>query len=267
MSRFHISLVQSNLAWEAPETNRDRLARDVIDAGDTDLVILPEMFTTGFSMNAEALAEPVEGPTLSWMRTLASERQVALCGSVITRDNDKCFNRFLFVEPDGGVTRYDKKHLFRMSTENEHYAAGADRLVIEYGGLRLFPQVCYDLRFPVFSRNNLGYQLLVYVANWPAARQAHWETLLRARAIENQCYVAGVNRVGVDGNDVAYAGDSAVVDFNGQPLALAGDGECVIGAELDLDALADYRSRFPAWKDADAFTLEPDLEPDPAPDR
>lgn len=258
MNRFHISLVQSRLAWEDPEANRERLASAVATTGKTDLVILPEMFTTGFSMNAEALAEDVEGPTRQWMRTLAAEKQAAVCGSVITRDHGKCFNRFLFVEPDGRIYHYDKKHLFRMSTENEHYSAGTGRLVIDYRGLRIFPQVCYDLRFPVFSRNDVGYQLLVYVANWPAARQSHWETLLRARAIENQCYVAGVNRIGVDGNDVDHAGDSTVVDFSGQPLALAGDGECVIGAELDLAALEDYRAKFPAWKDADAFSLAPD---------
>lgn len=256
MTTLDITLIQTTLVWEDAAANRDHLARLIGMAGQTDLVVLPEMFSTGFSMNAAALAEPMTGVTVNWLSGLAAELQTAICGSVIIKDNGQYFNRFLFVGGDGRIEKYDKRHLFRMSTEQEHYSPGTDRAVIELKGFRLFPQVCYDLRFPVFSRNDLNYDLAIYVANWPAARRHHWLALLAARAIENQSYVVGVNRIGRDGNGVVYSGDSIAFDCNGSALMDAKDGEGCFHVRIGRQHLDEYRASFPAWKDADGFRLE-----------
>ncbi len=254
-----VSLVQTELTWENPGANRTHFDHLLSTVSDTDLVVLPEMFSTGFSMNSSALAEPMTGPTVQWLAQQATACDACICGSMIVAENGNYFNRFLLTQPDGAVYQYDKRHLFRMSTEHENYSPGANRLTIELGDFRLFPQVCYDLRFPVFSRNDLGYDLMIYVANWPAARREHWLALLRARAIENQCYVIGVNRLGIDGNGVTYNGDSVVFDWNGQLILDLGDRETIGRVELDKAALENYREQFPAWKDNDAFQLQ-DLE-------
>ena len=264
MNDLRITLIQGETRWHDPMANREHYG-DLISGlqGTTDLVLLPETFTSGFSNDAIAQAETMDGPTVAWVRGQARSLNAAVCGSVQLRDGAYVFNRLLFATPDGALHTYDKRHLFRFGREHERYAAGRDRLVVDWRGWRICPLVCYDLRFPVFSRNRydverpsqLDYDLLLYVANWPAARAYPWETLLRARAIENLCYVAGLNRVGTDGNQLHYAGDSAVIDFLGHPISECGDQEVVVTTTLQLKELAAHRERFPAMLDGDAFEL------------
>jgi predicted amidohydrolase len=255
-SHLRVTLVQTGLAWQDPATNRHHLAAHFRGlAGHTDLVVLPEMFSTGFSMDATALAEDMDGPTVGWMREEAAALGCVVTGSLIVREAGLCHNRLVWARPDGTVEHYDKRHLFRVAGEHDHYAAGARRLVVDLKGWRVCPMVCYDLRFPVWSRNRDDYDLLLYVANWPQRRANAWSTLLRARAIENLSYVMGVNRIGKDGNGVTYAGDSVVLDFLGQPLSSEGGGDRVETAVLDLESLQSYRVSFPAHLDADRFEL------------
>jgi len=253
---LRVTLIQADLAWQEPAANRATFAshfRGLV--GHTDLVVLPEMFSTGFSMAAEALAESMDGPTIGWMREEAAALACVITGSVIVRDGDRHYNRLLWAAPDGRVQHYDKRHLFRMAREQEHYAGGSQRLVVEHKGWRICPLVCYDLRFPVWSRNRGDYDLLLYVANWPARRALAWKALLRARAIENLSYVVGVNRIGMDGNGVGYAGDSVALDFTGQPLAGDRGGDFVETVVLDRESLLAFRASFPAHLDADDFTI------------
>ncbi len=256
MQNLRISLVQTPLDWQQPSANRERLTSLLAPLeGQTDLIVLPEMFTTGFTMSPDEVAEPLSGPTLVWMQQQARSLGAAICGSVVIEDQGYR-NRLLFVTPEGEVHHYDKRHLFRMANEHEHYAAGERRSIIEYKGWRILPQVCYDLRFPVWCRNRDDYDLLLCVANWPAPRRHPWRALLLARAIENQCYVAGVNRVGVDGKGLEYSGDSLLVDFKGQALLDGPAGEPFIKTGLlNGEDLQQFRRNFPAWQDADDFTL------------
>ena len=257
MSRFH--LVQTRLSWEDPAANLahfDRLLAPLDTAAD-DLVILPEMFSTGFSMNAAALAEPMDGATVNWMRQTAARLGCSLCGSVIIRDDGRHYNRFILATPGGHLEVYDKRHLFRMSGEHEHYAPGTAAVTLTACGVRVFPQVCYDLRFPAWSRNRTGYDVLLYVANWPAARREQWLALLKARAIENLCYVIAVNRIGPDGKGVDHAGDSCVFGPRGELLLDLADRDTIAGFEPDAAALRDYRATFPAHLDADDFEFSP----------
>jgi omega-amidase len=250
--------VQTSLAWHDPAANRAALEQIVAPlANSTDLVVLPEMFTTGFTMAPREVAEPADGPTLEWMRGLARALDAAVTGSVATREDGRYFNRLLWVEPDGRTVHYDKRHLFRMAREHEHYTGGRRRSIVEWRGFRICPLVCYDLRFPVWSRNRrvAPYDLLVYVANWPAARRTAWQRLLPARGIENLCYVVGVNRIGNDGKGIAYAGDSAVHDWRGDALAELGAAETVHTIALARDSLERFRDKFPAQLDADDFEL------------
>ena len=252
---LQVKLLQSALHWQDAEANRQAFTALLAECSGADLVLLPEMFSSGFSMQSADIAEP-EGDTLAWLQRQAALHQMALCGSVATRTDNGCVNRCYFVMPDGAVHFYDKKHLFRMAGEHQAYRAGTERVVVQYRGWRLLLQVCYDLRFPVFSRSRNDYDIALYVANWPAARSHAWRTLLQARAIENQAYVLGCNRVGQDGNNIAYRGDSLIVYYLGQPLAdLAPDQPGVLTAELDLTALRQYRQQFPAYLDADDFRL------------
>jgi omega-amidase len=256
-SHLRVTLVQSDIAWQDPGANRRRLAGHFRGlAGHTDLILLPEMFSTGFSMDAEGLAEPMDGPTIGWMREEAAAMGCVIAGSVIVRDQGRHYNRLVWARPDGTLEHYDKRHLFRMAGEHEHYAAGGARLTVELKGWRVCPLICYDLRFPVWSRGRGDFDLLLYVANWPARRAHAWSALLRARAIENLCYVAAVNRIGRDGNGASYAGDSVALDFLGQPLSSEGGGDRVETAVLDLQSLCSYRESFPAHLDADAFELK-----------
>ena len=260
MSRLRVTLVQQALVWGDPAANRARFAALVSPlAGNTDLVVLPETFTTGFSMEVERLGEPAGGLTSAWLADLAGELDAAIMGSVITREGDRYYNRLLWAEPGTAALRhYDKRHLFRMGREHQHFAPGGSAWSVPWRGFNVCPLVCYDLRFPVFSRRRAGldYELLVYVANWPAPRAHAWRTLLQARAIENQAFVVGVNRVGPDGHGIAHSGDSAAIDHLGMPLVELGSEPAVATVELDLARLTAFREKFPAHLDADRFTLE-----------
>ena len=264
MQDLRISLVQGSTRWHDPAGNRDYYAELMAPLrGATDLVLLPETFTSGFSNEAIHNAETMDGPTVEWLRDRSRELGAAITGSVQLRTAGGVFNRLFFGTPDGQLRHYDKRHLFRYAKEHERYAAGRDRLTVEWKGWRVCPLVCYDLRFPVYSRNRfdaeraggLDYDLLLYVANWPAARAQAWKALLPARAIENLCYVAGLNRVGTDGNGLDYAGDSVVVDFLGSTLLAMGGDERVATTLLKADELLAHRRKFPAMLDADAFSL------------
>ncbi|MDR6672698.1 amidohydrolase [Xanthomonas sp. 1678] len=266
---LRISLVQGDTRWHDPAGNRAHYAELLAPlVGATDLVILPETFTSGFSNEALDQAEGMDGPTVAWIREQAARLGAAVTGSVQLRvagedGATQVFNRLLWATPDGALQHYDKRHLFRYANEHQRYAAGRERLCVDWKGWRINPQVCYDLRFPVFCRNRydverpgqLDFDLQLFVANWPSARAYPWRTLLRARAIENLCFVAAVNRVGEDGNGLHYAGDSAVIDFLGQPQLEIREREQVATTTISAAALAAHRERFPAMLDADAFSL------------
>ena len=255
-THLRVTLVQAELAWQDPAANRHRLAGHFRGlAGHTDLVVLPEMFSTGFTMEAAALAEDMNGPTVGWLREEAAALGCVITGSLIVREEGRCYNRLVWARPDGTLAHYDKRHLFRLAGEERHFAPGARRVVLEVKGWRVCPMICYDLRFPVWSRSRDDYDLLLYVANWPQRRALAWSVLLKARAIENLCYVVGVNRIGKDGNGATYAGDSVALDFLGQPLSSEGGGDRVETAVLDLESLRSYRESFPAHLDADRFEL------------
>jgi predicted amidohydrolase len=236
--------------WEQPETNRLRAAAM---AGDADLIVLPEMFTTGFTMSTGA-AERDGRLTLEWMVALAREHNAAVAGSVAVEEGGRLFNRLYFVKPDGIWAHYDKRHLFSHADEHKVYSPGSERVVVEWRGVRILLQICYDLRFPAFSRNRGDYDMILYVASWPESRIGAWDALLRARAIENVCYVAGVNRVG-DDPAAHYVGHSALIDFRGNTLS-TGEGETAIEGWTDIPQLAAFRAKFPALQDADYFTLQ-----------
>jgi predicted amidohydrolase len=250
-----LGLVQTQLVWEDPTRNHQHLAEMIRAGAETlDLVVLPEMFATGFSMQSGAIAEPMDGPSVAWLRQLAAARQNGICGSLAIRDDGRVCNRFLLATPEG-LDFYDKSNLFRMGGEHKRYDGGEQRTVFNYRGWRILPQVCYDLRFPVWSRNRNDYDLAIYVANWPAARAYAWRQLLIARAIENQCYVIGVNRVGRDGNDLDYAGDSLVVGPRGELLLDMAGGEGLGACTISLAELENFREEFPVHLDADEFAL------------
>ena len=264
MNNLRVSIVQGDTRWHDPAGNRDYYG-DLIASlkGLTDLIVLPETFTSGFSNDAISDAETMSGPTVAWIREQADQLDAAVTGSVQLRTAEGVFNRMLFATPDGNLIHYDKRHLFSFAKENERYAAGSDRVSVEWKGWRILLQVCYDLRFPVFSRNRFDverpglpdYDLALYVANWPAARAYPWKTLLRARAIENLSYVVGVNRVGTDGNGHDYSGDSAVIDFLGHAISECTDQPIVVTTTLQAAALHAHRERFPAMLDGDRFSL------------
>jgi len=243
------------LHWEDAVANRAMFEEKIVGLkGSTDLIVLPEMFTTGFSMRSAELAETMDGATVAWMREQARTVNAAIYGSAIITEGGKQFNRGLFVKPDGKVTIYDKRHLFRFANETDHYSPGKDRVVVEWRGWRLLLQVCFDLRFPVFSRNRGDYDAILYVANWPEARRFPWSQLLIARAIENQCYVAGVNRVGMDGKGIHYSGDSVMIDPRGAVIGeVEPSQEGVAKTIFGREALDDFREKFPAGMEADNF--------------
>jgi len=254
---LELALIQSELAWQDPAANRAHFQALLEQARGAELIVLPEMFSTGFSMDSAALAEPENGPTSQWLLDQAARLQVLICGSLIIQAADGSYrNRLLWARPDGSLAHYDKRHLFRMAGEHKHYAAGEQQLLLELNGWRIRPLICYDLRFPVWSRDPHSTDLLLYTANWPAARRQHWNRLLPARAIENLCYVAAVNRIGQDGKGHAYSGDSQVLDFQGDSLLQAGAEAGVFRVLLSAAQLAAYRQRFPADQDADPFTLQ-----------
>jgi omega-amidase len=260
MQDLKVLLVQHDSFWQHPEANRDRIRTLIEEAERTDLIILPEMFSTGFSMESKQLAEPMEGATHRWMQEMASKTCSVICGSVIIEKSGEYLNRFLWVNPDGLTTTYDKRHLFRMADEHDFYSAGHLNVIIDLKGWKIKPQICYDLRFPVWARNKMidgkhEYDVLINVANWPEARVNAWDTLLKARAIENHAYVVGVNRVGLDGNDIKYCGHSGIYDPKGNTLAFLDNKLVAYATNLNYADLARYRENFPAQLDADAFEI------------
>jgi predicted amidohydrolase len=257
-TRLNITIIQTELAWEQPGKNLEHFYSRIKEISEqTDLVILPEMFTTGFSMHPEKLSEPTEGKTLKWMQSVAAEKNTTLTGSLIINEKNNYYNRLFVVTPKGDYTIYDKRHLFRMGEENQHYTAGNKRVILNIGSWRILPLICYDLRFPVWSRNQNDYDLSIYIANWPEVRKHVWRTLLMARALENQVYVAGVNRIGKDGKGLTYSGDSMVVDPRGNILTrTAPYEESVETVTLSLDELNRFRKNFPVGKDADEFIIK-----------
>ncbi|RRV08255.1 amidohydrolase [Pseudomonas sp. v388] len=256
LPNLNIALIQTTLAWHDREANLEHFEHLLDQAANAELVILPEMFTTGFSMESETLAEPEGGPTSVWLLTQAKRIDAVITGSVIVRAADGSYrNRLLWARPDGKLQHYDKRHLFRMADEHEHYSAGEERVIFDLNGWRIRPLICYDLRFPVWSRAVQDTDLLIYTANWPGARRQHWNRLLPARAIENLCYVAAVNRVGTDGKGFEYTGDSQVLDFQGDTLLSVAEADGVFQATLSSADLHGYRTRFPAHLDADRFDI------------
>lgn len=250
-----VSLVQTDIAWGDPETNLARAAEAISAHPGADLYVLPEMFTTGFATQADARLDEDPGRTIAWMKARAAEGDCALAGSVAMRDGDRCMNRFFFVKADGEVTQYDKRHLFTYGGERVRFTGGKERVVVEWRGVRFLILVCYDLRFPVWIRNRGDYDAILIVANWPDVRQNAWETLLRARAIENQCYVAGVNRVGQD-PVCSYLGGSALYNPFGEQLVRCRDGQAdVATGTVFMGMLEDFRKKFPVLEDADDFNL------------
>jgi predicted amidohydrolase len=254
---LHIAIIQTDLVWEDARANRQHFEQLFSQLPkETELVVLPEMFSTGFSMNVDQQAEYMDGETMSWLRKQASRNGKAIAGSLMIRENDTFFNRFVFVRPDLTFDFYDKRHLFSMGQEQIHFTPGSQRKVFHLKSFRILPQICYDLRFPVFSRNRNDYDLLINCANWPASRREVWKTLLKARAIENQAYVAGVNRTGTDGNGIRYSGDSLIIDPKGKEMAVAKPGsEVFLTARLSKSSLDQFRKKFPVLPDADNFTL------------
>lgn len=261
MSTLTITTIQSKLAWEDKLANLRMFEQKIRATGTkTEIVILPEMFSTGFSMRPETLAETMDGPTVNWMKALSAELNIILTGSIIIEEEGKYFNRLIWMLPNGQYGQYDKRHLFAYGKEHEHYSAGNKRLIASVKGWKINLQVCYDLRFPVWARQQQAdegaeYDLLLYVANWPERRSHAWKTLLCARAIENQCYVAGVNRVGNDGKEIYHSGNTLVIDPLGQVLYHMADEEDVNTITLSKAKLEEVRTSFPFLEDADDFTL------------
>ena len=254
MQDLRVSLVQGSTLWHDPAGNRAGYGALMAPlAGQSDMVVLPETFTSGFSNDSLAQAETMDGPTVEWMREQAIKLGAVVTGSVQVRADGGVYNRLLWATPEGGLQHYDKRHLFRMAGEHDHYTPGERQVQFELKGWRIRPLICYDLRFPVWSRDAQDTDLLLYTANWPGARRLHWNRLLPARAIENLCYVAAVNRVGTDGKGFAYTGDSQVLDFQGETLLSAGEADGVFQVCLSASELAAYRTRFPANLDADTF--------------
>lgn len=262
MPTLTITTIQSNLLWEEKSANLNMLEKKIAGIEDkTEIVVLPEMFSTGFSMKPEQLAETTDGETIQWMKRVSRENGIILTGSLIIEENRNYFNRLIWMLPNGQYGQYDKRHLFAYGEEDKHYSQGNKRLIASVKGWKINLQVCYDLRFPVWTRQQIKeegpeYDVLIYVANWPERRSHAWKTLLCARAIENQCYVVGVNRVGNDGNNVYYSGNSLIIDPLGQVLYHMADEEDVFTITLQKEKLAEVREKFPFWKDADHFNIQ-----------
>jgi omega-amidase len=262
MSSLHFTLIQTALHWEDKNANLQMLEQKIQSILEpTNVVILPEMFSTGFSMNPEQLAETVDGPTLRWMKKVSASKKIILTGSAIIEEERKNYNRLVWMLPNGQYGYYDKRHLFAYGEEDKHYSAGTKRLIASVNGWKINLMVCYDLRFPVWARQQFGeegnfeYDVLIYVANWPERRNLAWKSLLRARAIENQCYVIGVNRVGNDGKNIYHSGDSMVIDPLGEILYEKANEEDVFTIPLSKERLKEIREKFQFWRDADSFEI------------
>jgi predicted amidohydrolase len=280
MKDLNITIIQSSLHWENIDENLKMFSQKISSIKEkTDLIALPEMFSTGFTMNNKPFAEKMGGKTFEWMKKMTKEKNCVLMGSIIIEEKGKYFNRLIWMRADGTFETYDKRHLFRYANEQDHYTAGNKKLIVELNGWKICPMVCYDLRFPVWIRNRLtpphpqplsqgrgeqnpkgegSYDVLLFVANWPERRSHPWKTLLMARAMENQCYVVGVNRIGNDGNAIYHSGDSAAINFKGEIISKTKPHEESIETiTLSKIELEDWRKNFPAWMDADQFNLTP----------
>ncbi len=260
MNTISITLIQSDLVWEDKAANLLQLEKKInAITEESQIIVLPEMFSTGFSMKPSVLAEKMDGETVQWMKQIATEQKKIITGSVIIEENDQYFNRLLWVLPNGNSGVYDKRHRFAFAGENNFYTAGNKRLITSVNGWKVNTQICYDLRFPVWARQQSNedpeFDILLYVANWPERRNHAWKSLLIARAIENQCYVIGVNRVGKDGNGIAHSGDSMLVDPLGEVLYTKAHLEEISTHALSKEKLLEVRAKFPFWKDADDFTI------------
>ena len=264
MNNLKITVIQSNLYWENKTENLKMFSEKIVAIKEqTDLIVLPEMFTTGFSMSPEKLFDTMDGETIQWMKQEAENKNCVITGSFICKENGRYYNRLVWMKADGSYECYDKRHLFRMAQEDKHYTAGDKKIIVELNGWKICPLICYDLRFPVWARQNSGtenagpeYDVLIYVANWPERRSLAWKTLLQARAIENQCYVVGVNRVGNDGNNIYHSGDSMVVDPLGEVFYHQKDAEAIYTISLDKAHLENIREKLPFLKDADDFSFQ-----------
>jgi omega-amidase len=251
-----ITIVQASLHWQDKVKNLQSFAEKLLSLkGETDVIVLPEMFSTGFSMQVEALAEPMDGTTFQWLQTQANLLQSVIVGSFICVEKQQYYNRLVWMQPDGIYHLYDKRHLFSLAGENNFFTPGTARTIIKYKGFRFCPLVCYDLRFPVWSRNDNAYDVLIYVANWPSTRIHHWDALLQARAIENQAVTIGVNIFGNDGNGLKYSGHSSIYDHAGTLLHQICDSEDIANTELSLEDIIAYRNRFSFLKDQDTFEI------------
>ena len=265
MENLIVSIIQTSLHWQNRAANLNHFEKLMAQIDKSNLIVLPEMFTSGFTMQAKQVADVVDGEVLQWMQSMAFKKQAVIIGSVVIEEEGNFYNRLLWVNPDGTFAHYNKRHLFRMANENEHYAEGKSRLITKLHDWRICPLVCYDLRFPAWSRNvnwsktfeqTHQYDVLIYVANWPERRSHAWKSLLVARAIENQCYVIGVNRIGLDGNDINYTGDSMVISPLGEIISKTkANEESVETITLNIKELNDYRAAFPAINDADEFEI------------
>lgn len=253
---MRITLIQTNLIWENPAANRDLFSQTINGlANQTDLIILPEMFTTGFSMRSQELAESMDGETVTWMQREAKRMNAAITGSLIIKENDRYFNRLIWMFPNGDYQFYDKKHLFTLAGEHKYFSPGTEKLIVEYKGWKICPLICYDLRFPVWSRNVEDYDLLIYIASWPDRRRDAWRSLLKARAIENQTFTVGVNRVGDDGSKLNYSGDSTLIDYAGNTCLEMAHIEGVVTTKIDKKDRLTFLEKLPFLGDRDLFEL------------
>lgn len=251
-----VTVLQKNIIWADPQSNVIRADEAIDNNPGSDLYILPEMFSTGFCTQPEGIAESADSETLSWMKTKAAQIDAAIAGSIAVHEDGKYYNRFYFVKPDGTVATYDKKHLFTFGGEDKHFTAGTERVIVTYMGVRILLEICYDLRFPIWARNRKDYDMIIYVASWPTPRVEAWKALLTARAIENQCYVAGVNRVGSDPSN-AYSGGTRIVDPYGKIMAECEDEkEMEVTADVDMEVLDAFRKKFPVLNDADYENIQ-----------
>jgi omega-amidase len=254
---MNVALIQAPLVWENPKANCDYFEEKIKSVSDEiDLVILPEMFSTGFTMNPSEVWETMEGETISLLKNLAKARNLAITGSLIIKEDDEFYNRLVFIFPSGEIKKYDKRHLFSLADEEKVYTAGKDKLIVDYLGWKICPLICYDLRFPVFARNVEAYDLLIYVANWPKVRINAWDILLKARAVENMTYTIGVNRIGEDVNDFAHSGHSQVVDFLGNYMVEPQNSEAILITTLDKKEMLKTRKRLGFLNDRDNFSIE-----------
>jgi predicted amidohydrolase len=252
---MNVTLIQTDLFWEDIDNNLKMFDEKITIIKDTNLIILPEMFTTGFSMNVNILSETMNGKTIKWMLDWARVKNAVIAGSIIIKENNLFYNRFIWAEPNGGIKYYDKKHLFSMANEDQSYSPGKQKIIIEYLGWKICPLICYDLRFPIWNRNLEDYDIAIYVANWPEKRANHWKSLLMARAIENQCYVLAVNRIGIDGKGLNYNGDTSIIDPTGDIIFQKNNEESTYQYLLKKEELQNIRKNLPFLKDRDQLVF------------